>query len=355
VACVEHGSAYGDEVLGLLVAAATAAATGLLLTPYLIAKLRAANIGQLIQEEVGQHAAKAGTPTMGGLVIAAALVVGYAAGHLALRTRPSRTGVLVVAAIIGASIVGGIDEWLKIRHERNLGLRERQKTIGLLIVAVAFVVLHRQTTGSCDAIALTRCHGPGLRLGPVVWSLFAVGLLWVTANAANFTDGLEGLLAGSGAMSYAALAVIAFWQFRHVADYGVRDALDLALVAGAAGAGCIGFLWWNANPMTIFMGDVGSLALGMGIAALTISMNVALLVPVLGVLYVAEGGSSFLQRWWFRISGGRRLFRMAPIHHHFELLWPESTVIVRFWIVSGLGAALALAIFYGDFLRVGGK
>ena len=341
-------------MIGLLVAAATAAATGLFVTPYFIARLRAANIGQKIQDEVGQHAAKAGTPTMGGAIICAALILGYAAGHIALGSWPSRTGLLVVLAILGATVVGGVDEWLKVRHERNLGLRERQKTIGLLIVAVAFVVMHGQTAGSCDAIAVTRCHGPGLRLGVVVWALFAVALLWVTANAVNFTDGLEGMLAGSGAMSFGALAVIAFWQFRHLADYGVRDALDLAMVAGAVGAGCVGFLWWNANPTTIFMGDVGSLALGTGIAALTLSMNVALLVPVLGVLYVAEGGSSFLQRRWFRISRGRRLFRMAPIHHHFELGgWPESTIIVRFWIVSGLGAALALAIFYGDFLRLG--
>jgi len=339
-------------VIGLLVAAAAAAVTALLTTPYLIARLRAANIGQVIQDEVGQHAAKAGTPTMGGAIITVALVVGYAVGHVALRSWPSRTGLLVVAAVVGASVVGGVDEWLKVRHERNLGLRERQKTIGLLIVAVTFVVLHGRTAGSCDAIAVTRCHGPGLRLGPVVWALFAIALVWVTANATNFTDGLEGLLAGSGAMSFAALAVIGFWQFRHLGDYGVRDALDLAIVAGAIGAGCVGFLWWNTNPMTIFMGDVGSLALGTGIAALTLSMNVALLVPVLGALYVAEGASSFLQRWWFRISGGRRLFRMAPIHHHFELVWPESTVIVRFWIVSGLGAALALSIFYGDFLRL---
>jgi phospho-N-acetylmuramoyl-pentapeptide-transferase len=340
-------------VIGLLVAAAIAAATGLLLTPYVITRLRAANIGQMIQEEVGQHAAKAGTPTMGGAIITAALVLGYAAGHVALRSRPSRTGLLVVVAIVCGSIVGGVDEWLKIRHERNLGLRERQKTIGLLIVSIGFVVLQRQTAGTCDAIAVTRCHGPGLRLGSVMWMLFAVALLWVTANAVNFTDGLEGLLAGSGAMSYGALAVMAFWQFRHFADYGVHDALDLAMVAGAVGAGCIGFLWWNADPMTIFMGDVGSLALGIGIAALALSMNVPLLVPVLGALYVAEGGSSFLQRWWFRLSGGRRLFRMAPIHHHFELDWSESTVIVRFWIVGGLGAALALAMFYGDFLRLG--
>lgn len=341
-------------MIGLLVAAATAAATGLLLTPFLIARLRAANIGQAIQEEVGQHAFKAGTPTMGGAIIAVALVLGYAAGHLALRSWPSRTGMLVVAAIIGGSFVGGVDEWLKVRHSRNLGLRETQKTIGMLTVAVTFVILHGQTAGSCDAIAMTRCHGPGLRLGPVVWAVFGIALIWVTANAVNFTDGLEGLLAGSGAMSFAALAVIGFWQFRHVSDYGVHDALDLALIAGAVGAGCVGFLWWNANPTTIFMGDVGSLALGTGIAALSLSMNVALLVPVLGVLYVAEGGSSFLQRWWFRMSSGRRLFRMAPIHHHFELGgWPESTVIVRFWIVGGLGAALALAIFYGDFLRLG--
>jgi phospho-N-acetylmuramoyl-pentapeptide-transferase len=186
----------------------------------------------------------------------------------------------------------------------------------------------------------------------LLWGLFGVALLWLSANAVNFTDGLEGLLAGSGALTFACLAVMAFWQFRHPADYHVTDALDLTVIAAALAMACCGFLWWNANPMTIFMGDTGSLAMGVGIAALALQMNVALLVPVLGALYVAEGASSFLQRYVYRFSHGRRLFRMAPIHHHFELVgWSESTVIVRFWIVSGLAAAAALAVFYDDFLR----
>jgi phospho-N-acetylmuramoyl-pentapeptide-transferase len=189
--------------------------------------------------------------------------------------------------------------------------------------------------------------------------IFAVGFVWATSNAVNFADGLEGLLAGSGAVTFAALLVVAFWQFRHPESYAVGNALDFAVISACLGAACIGFLWWNGNPMTVFMGDVGSLAIGTAIAGLALSMHISLLVLVLGALYVVEGVSVGLQiytwKWYFKPRGSqRRLFRLAPIHHHFEFRWTEGTILVRFWILNAVAAALALVIFYLDALGSSG-
>ena len=178
-------------------------------------------------------------------------------------------------------------------------------------------------------------------------------IIAATANAVNLTDGLDGLAAGSATFCFACLAVIGYWQFRHFAIYHVAAALDLALAAVALAGACLGFLWWNAAPARIFMGDTGSLSIGSGLAALCLLMNLDLLLPVIGGLFVIVTLSVVIQVVSFRVFH-RRVFRMAPLHHHFELLgWPETTVIVRFWILAGLFAALGLGIFYGDFLSVG--
>jgi phospho-N-acetylmuramoyl-pentapeptide-transferase len=184
--------------------------------------------------------------------------------------------------------------------------------------------------------------------------VMAVGLFWATTNAVNFTDGIEGLLAGSAVSTFGVLAAIAFWQFRHVAAFRVADPLDLAVVAAGLAGACAGFLWWNVQPRCIFMGDTGSLAIGAALTGLALSMNIAALVPVLGGLYVIEGASSALQRYTYKLyfkprRTQRRLLRMAPLHHHFELAgWAESNIVVRFWILSGLAAAAAAVIFYGS-------
>ena len=170
----------------------------------------------------------------------------------------------------------------------------------------------------------------------------------------NLTDGLDGLAAGSSTQCFAVLAIIGYWVSRHPKIYHVHSALDLAIVAIALAGAALGFLWWNAAPAKIFMGDTGSLALGAGLAALCLSMDVTLLLVVLGGLFVVETVSVILQVASFRLFH-RRIFKMAPIHHHFDLKgWPETTVTVRFWIFAALCAALALGIFYVDFIRVGG-
>ena len=170
----------------------------------------------------------------------------------------------------------------------------------------------------------------------------------------NLTDGLDGLAAGAGVFTFGAFTVIAFWQFRLPGIYEIRHALDLAVVAAAMAGGCLGFLWWNAAPARIFMGDTGSLAIGSGLAALSLATSTTLLLPIIAGLFVAETVSVMIQIIGFRMFGGRRVFRMAPVHHHFELKgWPETTVIVRFWILAGMCTAAGLGLFYADSINAG--
>lgn len=336
-------------------------ATALLITPAWIRLLKRFGVTQPIHDAVTQHAAKAGTPTMGGAVIPFSLVASYLVAHWISDTPWTRSGLLLIGSVLGAAVVGATDDWLKVRRARNLGLRERQKTIMLTAVGLAFAVGYTSMPDSCTALSFTRCSlALGPKLTPLVWVGVAVGLMWVTSNSVNFTDGLEGLLAGSAAGTFGVLTIIAYWQFRHPPLYEVADALDLSLISAALAASCLGFVWWNCQPKTLFMGDTGSIAIGVGLAHLVLMQNLVLLLPLLGVLYVVQGGSSFLQRWWFRVtrwrsggSRGQRLFRMAPFHHHLELGgWPESTVLVRLWIVNFAAGAAALGVFYADALRL---
>ncbi|NHZ70241.1 MAG: phospho-N-acetylmuramoyl-pentapeptide-transferase, partial [Proteobacteria bacterium] len=175
-------------------------------------------------------------------------------------------------------------------------------------------------------------------------------MLTATANAVNLTDGLDGLVAGSAALVFGAFVLIAFWQSRNPTFYQVDGALDLAVFAAAVLGAALAFLWWNAAPAKIIMGDTGSHALGGAMAALALLTNTQLLLVVLGGLYVAETVSVILQVISFR-SFGKRIFRMAPIHHHFELKgWPETTVIIRFWILSGIMVAIGIGLFYADWV-----
>jgi phospho-N-acetylmuramoyl-pentapeptide-transferase len=184
----------------------------------------------------------------------------------------------------------------------------------------------------------------------------AIVVIYGTSNAVNLTDGMDGLAAGSATLVFGAFMVICFWQFRHPFVYGVEpaSAIDLAVVAGALTGACGGFLWWNAAPARVFMGDTGSLAIGGAMAGLALLSKVVLLLPILGGLYVVETLSVIAQIISFR-GFHRRVLRMAPIHHHFEVSgWPEFTVIVRFWLFAGVCVALALGLFYADFINIPG-
>ncbi len=341
-------------MIPLLLAGGISLMTSLLGTRVLIDWLTSHRVGQPIQEDGPQgHVTKAGTPTMGGVAFVFAAMLGYLAAHVRSGLVFTRTGLIVVAAIAGAAAVGAVDDWIKVSRERNLGLSSRAKMIGLLIVAVGFAVAMVQFTEVHTTISFTRFDSPGIALAAPVWVIWAVLLIAGTTNAVNLTDGLDGLAAGSSIFAFMSFVFMGFWAFRHPAVYDVEHALDLAVVAAAMLGGVTGFLWWNANPARIFMGDTGSLAIGAALAALALTTNTQLLLPVVGSLFVLETVSVILQVGRFKLTG-KRVFRMAPIHHHFELGgWPETTVIIRFWILAGLGTALALGMFYADFISTG--
>ena len=341
-------------MIRLLLAAGISSVVALAGTKLLITWLTRRRIGQPIHEDVPEgHTVKAGTPTMGGLAIVGGAFAGYSISDVYDGVF-TWTGLICMAAIGGAGFVGFLDDWLKIRNERNLGLNKRAKSLGLLAVALGFALAMVWKTNVHTTVSFTRWNDLGWELGRTAWVLWAVLLISATANAVNLTDGLDGLAAGSAAIVFAAYVFVAYWIFRHLGIYEISVGLDLAVVAAAMMGACAGFLWWNAAPARIFMGDTGSLAIGTGLAVLALSTSTALLLPILGALFVLETLSVIVQVAAFRTTG-RRVFRMAPIHHHFELAgWPETTVIVRLWMVTAGTTALGLGLFYREFIRAGG-
>jgi phospho-N-acetylmuramoyl-pentapeptide-transferase len=342
-------------VIALLIAAGVAMLTSLVGTPFLISWLRAHAIGQPIREEGPKgHLTKAGTPTMGGIAIVGGALLGYVLAHLREGAVFTWGGMLTMGVIALGGFVGFLDDWLKVKNARNLGLNARTKMAGLITVAVLFAWLAIAKADVSTELAFTRVSSLDIELGPWLWGIFAVLLIIGFSNAVNLTDGLDGLAGGSATFSYSAYVVIAFWAFRNEDIYRIPQGLDLALVAASMVGACAGFLWWNAAPAKIFMGDTGSLAIGGGLAALALVTNTHLLLPVIGGIYVVETLSVMIQVTSFRLFK-RRVFRMAPIHHHYELLgWPETTVIIRFWILAGLVTAMAVGIFYADYLSIPG-
>jgi phospho-N-acetylmuramoyl-pentapeptide-transferase len=336
----------------------TAGGMGLLVsglgTPLLARWLERHGVGQHIREDGPKgHLTKAGTPTMGGIAIVVAAICGYLMGHFEHGSPFTRAGLLAVAVLVGGCLVGLLDDWLGVHRQRSLGLNKRAKLVGQLVVGVGFALAALYWVGQNTHLSYTRWSSTGVVLHYSGWAAFAVLVLMGSANAVNFTDGLDGLAAGSGTLAFSCLAIIGYWQYRHYSLYGVQPALDLAIMAVAMAGACAGFLWWNAAPARLFMGDTGALAIGTLLAALGLQMNLDLLLPIIAGLFVVETLSVVAQIMSYRIFH-RRVFRMAPLHHHFELLgWPETTVIVRLWIMAGLCTALALGLFYADFISTG--
>jgi phospho-N-acetylmuramoyl-pentapeptide-transferase len=340
-------------VTEVLLAGSIALLAAVLGTPLLIRWLRSNGIGQQIREDGPRgHLTKAGTPTMGGLALIGAAVIGYLACHL-VGTFTLR-GLIGMATICAAAFIGLIDDWIKVTRRRSLGLNKRAKFGGQLIVATAFAVLCVTVLKVDTHLSFTRFDSTGIQLGRVGWVIMAVLIILATTNAVNLTDGLDGLAAGSSAFTFATFTVIGIYENKHFLLYGNPAPLDEAALAAAMIGACAGFLWWNAAPAKIFMGDTGSLGIGAAVAVLTLLENVDLLLPIVGGLFVIETLSVILQVGSFRLFH-RRIFRMAPIHHHFELLgWPETTVIIRFWILAAGFTSLALGSFYADFVAHGG-
>ncbi len=299
---------------------------------------------------------------MGGMVIILATVTGYTAAHLVRQTEPSVSALLVLGLMVGLGLVGFLDDYIKISKQRSLGLRSWSKVAGQVGVALAFALLAIQfensqsLTPASQAVSFLR--DTALVLPVAIFVIWALLIISGTSNAVNLTDGLDGLATGASVMVFGAYTLIGIWQFNQScgvapgpACYEVRDPLDLAVVAAALVGACFGFLWWNASPAKIFMGDTGSLALGGALAGLAITTRTELLLVVLGGLFAIITLSVVLQVGYFKLTGGKRILRMAPLQHHFELKgWGEVTIVIRFWIIAGMCVALGLGIFYAEWV-----
>jgi phospho-N-acetylmuramoyl-pentapeptide-transferase len=357
-------------VRSVLVAALVSLLVSILCTPVAIRLFRRRGFGQEIRDDGPQtHQAKRGTPTMGGAVIIIATLLGYGFAHLLVAGQrasgPTASGLLLLYLFTGLGLVGFLDDFIKIRKQRSLGLNATAKFGGQLFIGLSFAILALGFGGGNGRSPASKHLSyvrdiPQISFGAVLFVVFAYIVISGASNGVNLTDGLDGLAAGSSAMVLGAYTAISFYQFRNACEtvaragcYQVRDPLDVALVAAAAMAACFGFLWWNASPARIFMGDTGSLALGGLIAGIAILSRTELLLVVLGGLFVVETLSVMLQVGVFKLRR-RRVFNMAPIHHHFELAgWAEMTVIVRFWIVNGLAVAFGMGLFYAEFISYG--
>ena len=358
-------------MIAVLAAGAFALAFTLLIMPLFIRLVHRLGWGQPIRVDgPTTHQIKRGTPTMGGLVFVVGAGLGYFFGHLVAPGTPiTVSGLLVVGMMVGMGAVGFIDDFTKTRRQQSLGLTGWQKIGGQVLVATAFAILalnfedpESGLTPATAALSVIR-DVPWLDLmllGPVVG---VIGyLLWINlltvavSNAVNVTDGLDGLATGATILALSAYIFIGFFQFKQACHnigvgargcFEVRDPLDLTLVSVALAGSLVGFLWWNASPARIFMGDTGSLAIGGTLGALAILTHTELLLIVIGGLYCIETGSVIIQRAYFKVTGGRRIFRMSPIHHHFELKgWDQVTITIRFWILAGLFMVIGVGLFY---------
>ena len=355
----------------VLASAAIALVISLFATPLYIRFLIRRQYGQFVRDDgPTSHHTKRGTPTMGGAVIILATLVAYVGAHVLTLSPPTASAVLVLFLMTGLGVVGFLDDFIKITRQRSLGLRSRAKLIGQSVVALVFAVLALRfpddtyRTPASTNVSVIRDTAIDLAfagpvLGLLLFVLWAQVIVAAASNGVNISDGLDGLATGASTMVAGAFVLIGIWQSGQscrvieVAGpncYEVRDPLDLAVVAAAVMGACFGFLWWNASPAKIFMGDTGSLALGGALAGLAITTRTELLLVVLAGLFVIITLSVIIQVTSFKLTR-KRVFRMTPLQHHFELAgWAEVTIVVRFWIVAGLFVALGLGLFYAEWV-----
>ena len=346
-------------MISVMIASVTASVVSLFGTRVLCTFFRNRGKGQPIlgKEDNGpeHHLHKQGTPTMGGIAILSGAFVGWVVAHFRDGLAFSVQSTIMWIGILVMAFMGFLDDYLKVKRAHNRGIFWKSKgkiTLGLAIMMACWLVA---ATGISRTISFTRATSPGWTVHWVVWVIWAGVIIWSTTNAVNVTDGLDGLAGGSALMGFLAFTIIAYWAFRNPGVYAaVVNPLDLAVLAAAFAGACGGFLWYNAAPARIFMGDVGALGVGSALAFLSLGTDTHLLLILICGINVMEAGSVAIQMGVFKASGRKkRLFRMSPIHHHFELLgWPETTVIIRFWLIAGLFVATALAIFIGDFTGI---
>jgi phospho-N-acetylmuramoyl-pentapeptide-transferase len=356
-------------VISVLIAGGVAMAVALLGTPLFIKFLVSKQYGQFIRQDgPTAHYTKRGTPTMGGVVIIAATLLGWAVAAVATGNLPSASAVLVLFLMTGLGVVGFLDDFIKISRQRSLGLSARWKIVGQGFVGIVFAVLALQfpdatgrTPASTSISFIRDTHldlaFAGATVGAILFVIWANFLITAWSNAVNLTDGLDGLATGASLIVFGSYVIVCVWQFNQrcaltggARCYDTRDPLDMAVVAAAITGACFGFLWWNASPAKIFMGDTGSLALGGALAGLSIVTRTEVLAAIIGGLFVIIVLSDVIQIGFFKMTG-RRVFKMAPLHHHFELSgWGEVTIVIRFWLIAGLFVSLGVGIFYAEWV-----
>ncbi len=351
-------------MLAVLIAGAIALLGTLIGTRFAIKALVAKGYGQLIRDDgPTSHHTKRGTPTMGGLVIMLSVVVGYAGAKLLTGTEPTASALLLLFLYLGLGLIGFLDDWIKISKQRNLGLRSKAKLVGQILVGLIFAILAIRIEDENGMTPITH-HISFVRdfdswaLPTVLIVIWVLLMIAAASNGVNLTDGLDGLATGAAVMVFGAYTLMNIWQSNQNCAhalvpkcYEVRDPLDLAVVAAAITGACFGFLWWNTSPAKIFMGDTGSLSLGGAMAGFALMTRTELLLIFIGGLFVIITLSVIIQVGYFKLSGGKRVFRMAPLQHHFELLgWAEVTIVVRFWIISGLCVIGGMGIFYWEWV-----
>jgi len=349
-------------VRGILISGLTAFLLSFFLTPLFIKFLSKRGYGQQIRDDGPKsHHVKHGTPTMGGVVLLFATIIGYLVSHVITEVPVTVSAILVLGLIVGLGLIGFLDDWLKVFKQRSLGLRAREKILGQSLVAGIFGYLATrfpdEIGNTPKSLYLSTVRDTSIKLGLVLVIIWAILMVVGTSNGVNLTDGLDGLATGAAIMSFLAFVLIGVWKFGQRCEiavnncYNARDPLDMAVLAASLAGACAGFLWWNASPARIFMGDTGSLALGGALAGLAMTLRTELLLIPIGGLFVLITLSVIIQTTYFKISGGKRVFRMAPLQHHFELLgWGEVTIVIRFWIIAGLSVAAALGLFYAQWV-----
>jgi len=348
---------------GILVAGAFALFVSLFGTPLLIRILARRGYGQIIRDDgPTSHHIKRGTPTMGGIIIILAAAAGYLIAHALTRSPMTTSALLVLGLMSALGFVGFLDDWLKVSRQKSLGLNAKQKIFGQVLFAAIFGYLGINFP-DIDGLTpisqnLSTVRDTSIVLGSVLVIIWVVLMVTATSNGVNLTDGLDGLATGAAVMTFISFILIGVWEFGQRCSiattsncYVVRDPLDLAVLSASLAGACAGFLWWNASPAKIFMGDTGSLALGGALAGIATSLRIELLLIPLGGLFVIISASVILQVLYFKATGGKRIFKMAPLQHHFELMgWGEVTIVMRFWIISGLCVALGLGLFYAQWV-----
>jgi phospho-N-acetylmuramoyl-pentapeptide-transferase len=355
----------------VLISGGLALVLSLLGTPLFIRFLVKKQYGQFIRQDgPTAHFTKRGTPTMGGVVIILATLLGWGGASLVTGNLPSASAVLLLFLMTGLGVVGFLDDFIKISRQRSLGLSARWKIVGQGLVGVGFAVAALQfpnenfRTPASTQVSFIRDTGidlafAGMTLGLVLFVLWANFLITAWSNAVNLTDGLDGLATGVSLIVFGAYVIVCVWQSNQTCQsiltvgprcYETRDPLDLAVVAAAITGACFGFLWWNASPAKIFMGDTGSLALGGALAGLSILSRTEILAAIIGGLFVLVVLSDVIQIGFFKMTG-KRVFKMAPLHHHFELSgWGEVTIVIRFWIIAGLFVAAGIGVYYAEWV-----